>query len=88
MAAMEEVGHLRRRNGALHWQLYQDTALAERWVETFTLRSWLEHLRQTRRATTADLAIEAEALRWLLPDTTPEMRRLLHREPENMPHSG
>jgi hypothetical protein len=82
MAAMEEVGHLRRRNGALRWQLFQDTTDAEHWVEAFTLPSWLDHLRQARRATAADLAVEAAALRWHASDAPPLMRRLLHRDPE------
>ncbi|MFO1069343.1 MAG: MFS transporter [Geminicoccaceae bacterium] len=62
--AMDEVGHLRRRDGARRWQLFQDTSDAEHWVEAFTVGSWLEHLRQLRRMTAADGAVVAQATRF------------------------
>ena len=80
--AMDEIGHLRRRDGAARWQLFQDTTDPERWVEAFTVASWLGHLRQTQRLTAADLAIEATALRYHFGDEPPQMRRLIHRDPE------
>jgi MFS family permease/quinol monooxygenase YgiN len=78
--AMEEVGHLRRRDGAVHWQLYQDTTDPEHWVEAFSVNSWLDHLRQTQRLTAADAAVEAMALRYHSGDGPPLLRRLIHRE--------
>jgi MFS family permease len=77
--AIDDVGHLRRRDGALRWQIYQDTSDAECWVETFTLPSWLDHLRHTQRGTAADSEIEAKVLRWHRGDGPPAVRRLLHR---------
>jgi predicted MFS family arabinose efflux permease len=77
--AMEDVGHMRRRDGALRWQIYQDTGDAEHWVEAFTVGSWLDHLRQAQRATAADGAVEAKALRFHQGEGPPSMRRLLHR---------
>ncbi len=61
VAAMDGLRRIRRRDGALHWELYEDVARPERWLETFTLGSWLEHLRQQERTTVADAAIEARA---------------------------
>ncbi|MCE3250427.1 MAG: transporter, partial [Geminicoccaceae bacterium] len=52
--AMEEVGHVRKRDGAWRWHLFQDTADAEHWYEAFTVASWLHYLRQRRRGTAAD----------------------------------
>jgi len=46
----------RRRNGAFEWDLYEDTAQAGRFLETFLLDSWMEHLRQHERVTQADRA--------------------------------
>ena len=77
--AMEDVGHMRRRDGALRWQVYQDTTDAELWVEAFTVGSWLDHLRQAQRTTAADGATEARALRLHVGEAPPVMRRLLHR---------
>ena len=51
VAAMDEVGHLRRRNGALRWRLFQDLADGDRWIETFVLGDWVEHQRLRRRMT-------------------------------------
>jgi MFS family permease len=59
--AMQEMRRIRRRDGARDWGLYEDVARPERWLETFTLASWLEHLRQNDRSTMADAAIEAHA---------------------------
>ena len=44
----------RRRNGAFEWGLYEDAAQEGRFVETFLLDSWMEHLRQHERVTQAD----------------------------------
>lgn len=79
VAAMEDVGHMRRRDGALRWQVYQDITDAERWVEAFTIGSWLDHLRQAQRSTAADRATEARASSLHIGDEPPTMRRLLHR---------
>lgn len=78
--AMEEVGHLRKRNGALRWRLYQDIMDAEHWVESFVVASWLEYRRQARRATAADVQIEATALRFHKAPEPPIQRQLLSRE--------
>lgn len=54
VAAMRELGRTRRRDGAYRWGLFRDVADPERFVETFLVESWVEHLRQHRRGTVAD----------------------------------
>jgi MFS family permease len=54
--AISQLAPERRRNGAFEWGLYEDTAQAGRFVETFLLDSWMEHLRQHERVTQADRA--------------------------------
>jgi MFS family permease len=61
VAAMEELRRIRRRDGAVQWGLYEDVARPERWLETFTIASWLDHLRQQDRLTMEDAAVEARA---------------------------
>ncbi len=39
----------RRRDGAFFWQVFADAENPRRWVETFMLESWLDHLRQHER---------------------------------------
>lgn len=79
--AMDEVGHLRKRNGASRWGLFQDVTDAEHWVEAFTVASWLDYRRQTRRATTADAAIEAGATKYHDGPDPPLLRHMVARRP-------
>ena len=66
--AMWEVRLERLRDGALRWELFQDPADPQRYVETFLMESWVEHLRQHERVTLTDREAEARA-------------RALHRGP-------
>jgi MFS family permease len=56
--AIHEYGRVRRRDGAYRWGVYRDLEDADRYVETFLIRSWAEHLRQHERSTKADREIE------------------------------
>ena len=80
--AIDEVGHVRKRDGAWRWHLYQDTADAEHWYEAFTVASWLHYLRQRRRGTAADEIILNRARSWLDPEFKPVVRRMIARGPE------
>jgi hypothetical protein len=57
---LERLGHVRRRDGALFWEHFTDTADPTRHIETFIAENWTEHLRQHERATLADRALEEE----------------------------
>jgi len=52
--AMSSLGRMRRRTGARRWDLFQDPADPSRYVETFLIESWVEHLRQHERFTVTD----------------------------------
>jgi MFS family permease len=58
VAALTRLARTRRRDGAYSWGVFQDTAHAGRFVETYLVVSWLEHLRQHERFTLADRALE------------------------------
>ena len=55
--AMEELGRIRRRDGAYRWGLYGDLERPGVYLETFVVDSWSEHLRQHERLTVADLEL-------------------------------
>jgi MFS family permease len=75
--AMQAVGRVRRRSGATRWSLFQDTEDPDHFVETFTVPSWDEHLRQHERVTVADRRFE-ERVRSLLADgEAPHVTHLL-----------
>jgi hypothetical protein len=58
MAALRDV---RRRDGAIDWRLFRDPARPGRYVEEFTSRSWVDHLRQHERVTVEDRSVEDAA---------------------------
>jgi MFS family permease len=54
LQALERLGSERRRDGAFEWEAFEDLSEQGRFLETFKLDSWLEHLRQHERVTHAD----------------------------------
>jgi MFS family permease len=56
--AAQASGEIKRRDGALRWNLFRDTADPGRFVETFVVDSWGEHARQHGRITKADREVE------------------------------
>lgn len=79
VAAMDEVGHLRRRNGALRWRLFQDIADGEHWIEVFVVADWIEHRRLRRRMTVADAGLEARAIAYHRGEAAPIRRYMIAR---------
>jgi MFS family permease len=60
--AMQPMRRIRRRDGAIRWGLFEDAATPGRYIETFVVASWAEHLRQHERVTISDRETEARAL--------------------------
>jgi MFS family permease len=56
--AMNEYARIRRRDGAYRWGIFRDTENANRFLETFMVDSWAEHLRQHERQTQSDQTLE------------------------------
>jgi MFS family permease len=65
LKALESLAHERRRDGAYTWHIFEDTAEPNRYLETFLIESWLEHLRQHERVTNADRILEERVQRFL-----------------------
>ena len=63
--AMGHVGRSRRRTGALRWELFRDGGAPTRFVESYLVGTWAEHLRQhENRLTGADRRFEEQAHRY------------------------
>jgi len=77
--AMQELRIVRRRDGALRWGLFHDPTEPTRYLETFLIGSWAEHLRQHHRATMADQTIERRVQ--ALAESPPRVKHLVSAEP-------
>jgi MFS family permease len=70
---MQEVRRIRRRDGAVRWGLFEDAANPGRYVESFLVDSWAEHLRQHERITVSDRAQEEKARAFHIGETPPKV---------------
>jgi len=55
---LHQYGRLRRRDGALRWGVFRDSARPDVLVETFLASTWEDHLRQHERMTVSDQALD------------------------------
>lgn len=75
--AMEDIRHIRIRDGAFFWTLFQDIEDREKFVECFMIESWLEHLRQHERASIADRDAQDRVFRFLNGKTPPRVTHFI-----------
>jgi MFS family permease len=75
--AMRALCVVRRRDGAMRWGLFGDTAQLDRYVETFLVESWAEHLRQHERMTVRDRAVRDQAYAFHLGDGPPRVSHFI-----------
>ena len=68
---MKAMRRFRRREGAVRWDLFRDLDDPDRYLETFVVPSWGEHLRQHTRVTADDQALEARRDALLQPGIAP-----------------
>ena len=74
---MQQLKDIRRRDGAVRWELLPDSADPTRYVETFVVESWLEHLRQHERVTLADREVEKQVRQYHLGPNPPAVKHLV-----------
>lgn len=86
LAALERLSDERGRDGAYRWSVFEDIAEPGRFVETFLVESWLEHLRQHERVTNADRVLEEQVHRFAR--STPKVTHLAasRRAPKTRRH--
>ena len=77
--AMHEYGGVRRRDGASRWGVFRDVEDPDRFIESFIVASWAEHLRQHERLTFADRDLEDAVHRNVQRD--PVVHHLIYAEP-------
>jgi len=74
--AISKLADERRRDGAFDWGVFEDLAHEGRFVETFMLDSWIEHLRQHERVTHADRELQELVNRFQI-DGAPKVTHLI-----------
>ena len=79
LVALERLAGERRRDGAYAWGVFEDAAAPGRFLETFVVESWLEHLRQHERVTKADRKLEARVRD--LVESPPKIAHLVAAQP-------
>jgi MFS family permease len=83
--AMRALRVIRMRDGAIRWGLWDDVAQNGRFLESFVVESWLEHLRQHERITAADRTVQAIAHAFHRGSEPPRVRHFVH---ERIPEPG
>jgi len=75
--ALRDLESIRRRDGAVNWAVYRDSGQKGRYVETFLVESWLEHLRQHERVIAGDRAVEASVRQFHIAAAPPVVSHLV-----------
>ena len=75
--AVAEMGRNRRRDGAVQWWLFQDTADPSRFVETWIEMTWAEHLRYHDRVSVTHQALEQRVRGLLRSGSVPVTRHFV-----------
>jgi MFS family permease len=75
--ALQDVKRILRRDGATRWGLFADTARPGRYLETFLVESWAEHMRQHARVTNEDRAVQNRARSFHTGDTPPVVTHMV-----------
>jgi hypothetical protein len=72
--ALARLGRARRRTGAVQWSTYRDAEEPGRFIETYVVPTWEEHVRQHGRRTVTDAALSETLRAFLREGTSPEVK--------------
>ena len=78
VALINELGRIRRRDGARWWSVCQDIDRPELWTERFESPTWIDYLRRQTRPTRADQDVRKQIAE-LIAGGRGTMRRFLER---------
>jgi MFS family permease len=77
LETMAEMGRIYQRDGASQWGVFHDPAFPGRYMNTFLVESWAEHLRQHARVTMEDRAVQQRARAFHKGDSPPRVSHLI-----------
>jgi MFS family permease len=84
LRAVKQLEPVRRRDGAIRWNVYHDIEEPRRWVEVFVVESWLEHLRQHERGTASDRIVRDSVRRFHAGNGGPRVRHHVAEWPDEL----
>jgi predicted MFS family arabinose efflux permease len=79
LEAMNDRRRIRRRDGALQWELLRDTERPERWVESYHVPTWNDYIRHNQRRTVADAGVTDRIVALHKGDEPPKVYRMVVR---------
>lgn len=82
LAEFDAFAVQRRRDGAYAWGVFEDIAEPGRFLETFFIESWLEHLRQHERVTRADRELQERVQAFHIGPGLPMVSHLIAASPQ------
>jgi len=85
LSTMAEVRRVRGRAGAHAWQLYEDVAHPEGWLEVWSVESWTDHLREVTRLSEDDRAVLARIGVFQCGGDGPRPARYIAVDPMHLP---
>ncbi len=84
IAIINELGRIRRRDGARDWSVCQDIDNPQLWTERFESPTWVEHLRRQTRPTKSDQRVR-DQIAHLVEGGRGSVRRHIGRPPGSEP---
>lgn len=85
LAAMNDLAAARRRDGAYHWEVMQDTTDPAAVTEVFFVGNWEEHERQHARVTRHDAVLQARVNAFHIGADAPTVRHFVAVRSEAKP---
>ncbi|TXI41043.1 MAG: MFS transporter [Nitrosomonas sp.] len=79
---MQELEITRRRDGAIQWGFFEDVEDHGRFIEMFTVESWVAHLRQHARVSVSDKMLQNKIFALHRGETSPRVTHAV------APHTG
>ncbi|MEH2125944.1 MFS transporter [Nostoc sp.] len=78
ITAIHALRVVRLRDGAIRWGIFHDTSMPHRYLETFIVESWVDHLRQYERFTVADREIRERVFAFHQGDEPPVISHMIY----------
>jgi len=86
ISAIHQLSHVRLRDGAIRWGIFQNAADPDHFTETFVVESWLEYLRQRERLTESDKNLRDRVQSFHEGPDPPSPHRMIYAQEINPTH--